>query len=220
MTTVCFVGDEMSNHNCKLTSSKAIFPHSRALRWTLLLALFLFFSACGAEGPNLTERIAPNELPSGIGRGFPVASVQGINNDNSSPTVGAMPPNFNMVLEDGRYLSLADLQGRPVLLNFWATWCGPCRLEMPEIVAESNRNDDLIVLAINVQEELPQLQPFAEDFAMTMPVVQDSDATLRQLYEVSGMPTSVFIDSDGHIDTIWRGILTAQSLQEFIDQLE
>ncbi|HRW05708.1 MAG TPA: TlpA disulfide reductase family protein [Caldilineaceae bacterium] len=186
----------------------------------LLLCLLLFLSACGEAGPRLTEEIAPEELPTGIGRGFPVATLHGIDNDDTGLTSGAMPPNFYMVLDDGRYLSLANLHGHPVLINFWATWCGPCRLEMPEIVAEANRNPDLIVLAVNVQEELTQLQPFAEDFAMTMPVVLDSDATLRQLYEVSGMPTSVFIDSEGKIDTVWRGILTPDALREFVDQME
>lgn len=191
------------------------------LLWPLcLLGCTFILTACGNQGATLTEKISTDELPTGIGRGFPAVSLQGIDNDASGLDPGAMPPNFYMVLDDGRYLSLADLQGKPVLINFWATWCGPCRLEMPELVAEANDNEKLVVLAVNVQEELTQLQPFAEDFAMIMPVVLDSDATLRQLYEVSGMPTSVFIDSDGKIDTVWRGVLTPDSLRKFVDQLE
>jgi len=209
----------MSAHNTQQVSSQNIYLRKQML-WTLTLSLLLLLTACKEVQRNLSERVAPDELPSGIGRGFPIASVQGVNNDGTALTPGAMPPNFNMVLEDGRYLALADLQGHPVILNFWATWCGPCRLEMPEIVAEANRNEDLIVLAINVQEELTQLQPFAEDFSMELPVVQDSDATLRQLYQVSGMPTTVFINREGEIGVIWRGILTAESLQAFIEQIE
>jgi peroxiredoxin len=85
---------------------------------------------------------------------------------------------------------------------------------MPEIVAAANHDPELVVLAINVQEELAQLEPFAEDFQMAMPVVRDTDATLRQLYAVSGMPTSVFIDRNGQIATIWTGVLTAKTLEE------
>ena len=186
----------------------------------VMFILIILLSACGEQGPDLVQPIAVDELPTGIGRGFPMASVYGLDNATAGLAPGEMPPNVYMLLDDGRYLTLADLQGKAVLLNFWATWCGPCRLEMPELVAEANRNNDLIVLAINVQEELAQLQPFAEDFAMSMPVVLDSDATLRQLYEVSGMPTTVFIDSTGKVSTIWRGILTPDTLREFVDQME
>lgn len=201
---------------------KKIYPYHRQYygRIIVLYILLIGLSACGEQGPDLVQLIAVDELPTGIGRGFPVASVHGLDNTSAGLAPGAMPPNFYMVLDDGRYLTLADLQGKAVLLNFWATWCGPCRLEMPELVAEANHNDNLIVLAINVQEELAQLQPFAEDFTMTMPVVLDSDASLRQLYEVSGMPTSVFIDSTGKISNVWRGILTPDTLREFVDQME
>lgn len=206
--------------------------HGSSSRWSLpsfgnqsawlfmVFVILLVFNACSASGPKLTTEIDADDLPAGIGRGFPAVSLHGIDNAGTALTPGAVPPNFNMTLDDGRYISLANLKGRPVMINFWATWCGPCRLEMPEIVAEANRNQDLVVLAINVQEELTQLQPFAEDFAMTMPVVLDSDATLRQLYEVSGMPTSVFIDTEGKIATIWRGILTPDSLHQFVAQIE
>jgi peroxiredoxin len=73
---------------------------------------------------------------------------------------------------------------------------------------------------VNVQEELAQLEPFTEDFQMTMPVVRDTDGALRDLYAVLGMPTSVFIDRDGKIATIWTGILTSAALQEFIAEVQ
>lgn len=186
----------------------------------VLLLLVLLLSSCGDQGPALIETTSIEELPAGIGRGFPVVTLKEIDNRMAAPAPAAPAPNFNMVLSDGRYLTLADLQGRPVLLNFWATWCGPCRLEMPELVAEANRNQDLVILAINVQEDLAQVEPFATDFQMTMPVIRDTDAALRQLYEVSGMPTSVFIDREGNVTTVWRGVLTAKSLQDFLNQVE
>jgi len=188
--------------------------------WALLLLLVLVMSGCSESGPALVEPITLDDLPSGVGRGFPVATLHQIEDEQAAPATGALAPNFNMVLPDGKYLSLADLQGRPVLLNFWATWCGPCRLEMPELVAEANHNQDLVILAINVQEELTQLQPFAEDFQMTMTVVRDSEADLRTLYQVNGMPTSIFIDRKGNIATIWSGVLTAKSLQDHLAKIQ
>ncbi len=189
-------------------------------RGLLLFLLLLLLSGCGDKGPGLVEKSSVEDLPIGFGRGFPIATLKNIDNGMAAPVPASPAPNFNMVLPDGRYLSLADLQGRPVLLNFWATWCGPCRLEMPELVDEANRNQDLVILAINVQQELTQLQPFAEEFQMIMPVVLDSDAALRQLYEVSGMPTSVFINREGNVAVIWKGALTAKTLQDFLKEIE
>jgi thiol-disulfide isomerase/thioredoxin len=107
-----------------------------------------------------------------------------------------------------------------VLINFWATWCGPCRLEMPELVTTANNHAELIVLAVNVQEELPQIQAFAEDFAMTMPIVRDTDGALRQKYGVRGMPTSIFIDKEGKIAAVWSGLLTKKVLNKFLTEIE
>lgn len=124
------------------------------------------------------------------------------------------------MLKDGRHLRLQELRGQPVLLNFWATWCGPCRLDTPEIVRVAATNTDLVVLVINVQETIEQIQPFAEEFQMTLPVVRDTDGKLCNLYEVRGMPTSVFIDPEGKIFTIWTGTLTSKVLQDLLAEME
>jgi thiol-disulfide isomerase/thioredoxin len=188
-----------------------------------LVALLLVSTACSV-GPAQSaasttgEAITLDALPAGVGRGFPVAQL-----DHSAQVgsleEGEMSPNFQLLLDDGRHLRLQDLRGQPVLLNFWATWCGPCRLEMPEIVRVATTNPDLVVLAINVQESMEQLQPFAEEFQMTLPVVRDTDGELRNLYEVRGMPTSVFIDREGKIFTIWTGILTSKLLEDLLAEM-
>ncbi len=186
----------------------------------LLVSILLLLAGCSSNGFEGTTPIALADLPTGIGRGFPVATLAQIDNSATGLEAGEQAPNFHMVLEDGRYLALADLQGRPILINFWATWCGPCRLEMPEIVAAANHDPDLVVLAVNVQEEVPQLTPFAEDFAMTMPIVRDEAGDLRDLYAVRGMPTSIFIDRQGNISTVWTGILTGRALDEFLATIQ
>lgn len=185
------------------------------------IAIVSIYLRPGQEhGPVRTEQIALATLPSGIGRGFPIVALDQSDNRATGIEVGDQAPTFQLVLDDGRYLELADFAGRPVLINFWATWCGPCRLEMPELVAEANRNQDLVLLAVNVQEERERLEPFAEDFQMNMPIVQDANGDLRDLYGVRGMPTSVFIDRDGRIAHHVTGILTPQSLQGYLSGID
>jgi thiol-disulfide isomerase/thioredoxin len=105
------------------------------------------------------------------------------------------------------------------MINFWATWCGPCRKEMPDIVAADLADDDLVVLAINVQEELAAIEPFVEEFGMTMPIGRDASGELRTLYEAAGMPTSVFIQPDGTVAIKWSGLLTPELLDNFLGQI-
>jgi thiol-disulfide isomerase/thioredoxin len=170
----------------------------------------------GATGAASDNSVALGDLPEGLGRGFPQIRLDGVDNTDTGLTAGALAPDFQMVLEDGQHLSLRSLQGQPVLINFWATWCGPCRLEMPEIVEQYRANDDLVVLAVNEMEERTAIEDFVAEFQMSMPVVLDADGELRRLYEVRGMPTSIFIDRTGRITAVWPGILTADKLQEFL----
>jgi cytochrome c biogenesis protein CcmG, thiol:disulfide interchange protein DsbE len=169
---------------------------------------------------DAARTLAFDELPIGLGRGYLVAGLDETESNQGTLQPGELAPNFHLLDTEGRHLSLQDLQGRPVLLNFWATWCGPCRLEMPELVAAAQNNEDLVVLAINVQEELEQIQAFAEDFQMNMPIVRDTNGDLKQLYGVTGMPTSVFIDREGKIANVWPGILNKKRLHQYLTTIQ
>ena len=127
------------------------------------------------------------DLPADIGRGFPEARVP--RGATISPEEGNSSPDFSMVLEDGRELALSDLRGRPVMLNFWATWCPPCRAEMPDIVKETAGDEDVVVLAVNVQEDLDTVlhrvlnrKVRVKDDDQTMPI---RDALMRKLRELA-----------------------------------
>ncbi len=195
----------------------------RGLRPSLFVIAVVLFTmalmgACtGGSSSPAGEAIDIESLPDGPGRGF--AEVVVLASDKRGPRVGEVAPAFRMQLVDGRYLDIEDLQGRPVMINFWATWCPPCRREMPDIIAASESNPELVVLAVNVQEELKTVGPFVSDFDISMPVIRDTDGKLRQTYGVSGMPTSVFIDRDGNVSAIWSGLLNAETLDELLNEI-
>jgi thiol-disulfide isomerase/thioredoxin len=132
---------------------------------------------------------------------------------------GEVAPDFSLVLDDGRYLQLSDLKGHPVVLNFWATWCGPCRLEMPELVKTANADENLTVLAVNVQEARSPVEDFAAEFQMNIPVVLDKDGKVRNLFRVPGLPTTYFIDSTGKIASVVVGPLTPQILADRLAEI-
>ena len=194
----------------------------------VLFATALVLSSCSGATPDddsvesassiQAEIVALDEFPAELGRGFPSIIVEAA--DEGSPAAAGEPaPGFRLQLEDGRSVALADLRGRPVMLNFWATWCGPCRAEMPDIVAASEQDDELVVIAVNVQEDRSTARPFAQEFAMSMPVGMDEAGELRNSYGLRGMPTSVFIDREGTVASIWTGLLTQDRLDELLDEI-
>ncbi|GIW08433.1 MAG: hypothetical protein KatS3mg060_3238 [Dehalococcoidia bacterium] len=126
---------------------------------------------------------------------------------SAAPVVGGAAPEFSLPTLDGRTVSLASLKGKPVLLNFWATWCAPCREEMPLIQRAAARyaSSGLTVLAIDVQEGEALVQPFVDEFGLTFPVLLDKNGEVVSRYRVRGIPTTVFIDRGGIIQSVYLG---------------
>jgi thiol-disulfide isomerase/thioredoxin len=175
--------------------------------------------ACGSKPSEPLPSVSLDAFPTSLGRGFPLGTLVGADNSATGINAGDIAPNFRMQLSDEQGLYLSDLVGRPILINFWATWCGPCRLEMPEIVHHAANSADLLVIAINVQELEGPIAAFAEDFNMTMPVVRDVEAEIRDLYQVRGMPTSVFIDREGKVSTYREGVMSPRMLEELLSPI-
>jgi thiol-disulfide isomerase/thioredoxin len=176
--------------------------------WLALLLLTL--TACSGEAsgamPAGAERVGLDAFPTTIGRGFPQAVL-----DEAGPPellkLGQTPPDFTLLLPDGRHASLSDFKGRPVLINFWATWCPPCRAEMPELLQAARDYPDLVLLAVNVNESADAVSQFAEQFRMDVPVVIDQEGAISNRYNVSGLPTSVFVHPDGTIVDVRPGAI-------------
>lgn len=129
--------------------------------------------------------------------------------------IGDLAPDFTLYrLDDGSEVSLSDLKGKRVFLNFWATWCPPCRVEMPYIQAVyEEKDDDVVFLAINLGESEGRVKSFMEENGYTFPVLMDPTGQAASLYLIRAIPTSFVIDADGivrgrHIGVLDRVLLT------------
>ncbi|MCS7221273.1 MAG: TlpA family protein disulfide reductase [Anaerolineae bacterium] len=140
----------------------------------------------------------------------------------SAPPVAGQPaPDFEMAYPDGRRMRLSDWRGQPVLINFWATWCGPCRVEIPELIKayEAHRQHGLVILAVNVQESAHQVQPFVDELGLSFPVVLDLDGEISRQYQVRSLPSSIFVGRDGLIAARWVGILSPEQLWNHLERI-
>lgn len=112
---------------------------------------------------------------------------------------GAPAPDFTLQTLDGRTVSLADLRGRPVVVNFWASWCPPCRAEMPLLQAayEKYQDQGIELLAVNLDESPVAIRTFTEPLGLTFPILLDQGARVTAQYKIIPLPTTFFIGRDG-----------------------
>ena len=122
---------------------------------------------------------------------------------------------------DGKEVSLSDFKGKKVFLNFWASWCPPCKAEMPDIekLYNETKDSDLVILAINLGESKKDVTSFLENNKYNFPVLLDSDQTIAQQYNVQYIPTSFFIDEDGNIIKTKTGPMTLEEMKSYISEL-
>ncbi|MBA7504253.1 Thiol-disulfide oxidoreductase ResA [subsurface metagenome] len=115
--------------------------------------------------------------------------------------VGESAPDFQLENLDGQLISLSDFRGKPVLINFWATWCTFCRDEMPYLqqIYEEWSDKGLVVLTINIGESHLEVEMFLQISDLSLPVLLDTNEKVAQKYNVPPIPTTFFIDSDGVI---------------------
>ncbi len=134
--------------------------------------------------------------------------------DTAAPLQGALAPNFSLTGIDGQTHRLGQLSGNPVLINFWATWCEPCRLEMPAIQTRYQRYADqgLEVLAVDFDEPKDDVVAFGESLGLTFPLLLDPAGKVQTLYQVRGYPTSFFVDRRGRVQVVQIGVMTEGQL--------
>jgi len=149
---------------------------------------------------------------------------QTINKNVAASHPGFLAPEFELGLMDGGEVALQDYSGKVVLLNFWASWCPPCRAEMPAIqeVYESYRSKGFEVVAVNMthQDSLPDVKAFTDTYQLTFPVLLDEAGETSLQYRVRALPTTFLIDKDGIIrEVMIGGPLSAAFLDAKISNL-
>jgi peroxiredoxin len=123
------------------------------------------------------------------------------------PVAGSPAPDFTLQTLAGETMTLSDFRGTPVLVNFWATWCGPCRIEMPEFQdAYRERGDDFVILAVNATvTDNGDIPGFVAEMGLTFPILLDETGDVMDTYQIFAMPTSVFINREGIIEEVFTG---------------
>lgn len=194
-------------------------PFGVALRWWLAggcLAIFtcavvtvmcvvISWAVFGPQPPRGNEAAAPAPAVRRL-RGNPV---------------GQPAPAFQLRDVDGREHTLDEYRGRPVLINFWATWCGPCRAEMPIIEAayQQHKEDGLVVLAIDVRENPELARTFAGWLGVSFTILDDGTGDVAYRYRVTAFPTSFFVDREGIIRAWQVGAMDESALNRHLSQI-
>lgn len=150
-------------------------------------------------------------------------------NNTSTPPIRINPNviktkaiDFKLKGLDGKELSLSDLKGKKVFLNFWATWCPPCRAEMPEIekLYQETKDSDLVIVAVEIGEPLNTVKSFIDSNKYSFKVLLDSDQSVASKYNIASIPTSYFIDVDGNIVSKNVGGMTIDQMKAYVKTLD
>lgn len=133
--------------------------------------------------------------------------------------VGEPAPDFELKTLEGKKVKLSDYRGKKVIVNFWATWCPPCKAEMPDIQKYYNEgNDNVEILAVNIDPQY-DVQKFVREANVTFPVLLDSKDEVNTLYRILTIPTTYFIDQDGIIQSKYLSVMTVDTIREHIDNM-
>jgi cytochrome c biogenesis protein CcmG, thiol:disulfide interchange protein DsbE len=145
--------------------------------------------------------------------------VMAANNEKTTGlAIGNVAPDFELKTLDGKTIRLSNLKGKKVILNFWATWCPPCRAEMPEMQHFYEKHQkEVEILAVNLtsQDSKEKIGPFIEKYGLKFPIVLDEKGEVLLMYEIEPIPTSFIIDSEGVIRHKYVGPMTYDQMVEF-----
>jgi peroxiredoxin len=135
---------------------------------------------------------------------------------------GHPAPDFELKTLEGETVRLSDFKGKPVLINFWATWCGPCRAEFPDFQKASVDNaGNLVIIGINntSTDQKDQIPAFLAEFGVTFPIVLDETGETAKAYRILGLPTSIFIDRKGVVNEVFTGPINKAYIESKLPEL-
>lgn len=144
---------------------------------------------------------------------------------NEGTGKGDAAPDFTLTTLDGKEVSLSDYKGKKVVLNFWASWCPPCKAEMPHMqnyYEDMTEEDNVEILAVNLTNKdngLDEVTSFVEDYGLTFPIPMDEEGQVGNAYKVIPIPTTYMIDTSGIIQNMIVGPMDEQMLIDYVDKL-
>jgi thiol-disulfide isomerase/thioredoxin len=184
----------------------------------LILAIAIFSTGCASDSKDKKEGVVVPED----------SIVVEDNKDNADKAeivgkydieVGKLAPDFTLKDLNGEDISLSDYRGKIVLINFWATWCSWCDVEMPDLQKLDDENDDLVVLAVNVMEEKDTVKKYMEEGKYSFEVALDEEGEIAATYLVNGLPNSYFVDEEGILLGGVPGMMTYEQMIEVLENI-
>ena len=138
-----------------------------------------------------------------------------------APQADHPAPDFTLMRLDGTPITLSKLKGQVALINIWATWCPPCRAEMPtsETAYEQYRDQGFTVLAVNLQEDPRSVAAFMQEYKLTFPALLDLDGQVSRTYQAFSLPSSFFVDKKGVIRAVYHGPMPRSVIAGTVEQL-
>lgn len=188
---------------------------SKAVKYLILVVVFvLVLIGCVIGYNNLVEKYVPESVPT------PVETPE----TGSEEEDVAFAPDFTVYDMEGKAVKLSDFRGKPVVVNFWATWCGPCKMEMPSFEALYTEYGDrvefmMVNLTDGSQETRTTVRKFLEETGYTFPVYLDTTTQAAYAYGVYSIPMSVFVDAKGEMIHTQIGMMSEDSLRSLVESM-
>lgn len=192
-----------------------------------LIILLVVLGVAAVLYPKLSAGMQPQQLattpPVTTEATQPTAEVPAETAETTEPTEAAEPepvkaPDFTVLDWDGNEVKFSDYAGKPIVLNFWAHWCGPCQMEMPEFNAKYEAlGGEVVFLMVHEGADVESGKEKVNEGGYTFPVVFDTDGMAGGIYGITAYPTTFFIDKDGHLQAYYMGAMDADLLQQGID---
>lgn len=189
-----------------------------AIAAVLLVAVLGGFFAWRASGEDDGGGPTTEGPPASIATPSPEAGLGAL--DDQPPVIGQQAPQFELRDLDGNRVSLADYRGHVVWINFWATWCRPCKKELPDIAKlyDEKRDAGLVVLAVNVEESADDARAWMEGAGLSLPVLLDTSGSVYRQFRLQGLPDSFFVGRDGNLAALQYGFMTESKMRERLAQ--
>ena len=171
----------------------------------------IYYAVDMQASKNLETESRPTEIKKEVLQNY------GLITSGQIAEIGLSAPDFLLIdALSGEEIKLSNYIGKPIILNFWASWCGPCKIELPELQAlQIKHGDDLIILAVNGdRESREQIQYFGSKFNLTFNLLRDPKKEVTKAYGVWGLPKTLFIDREGVIQKQYTGSINQENIEQ------